>query len=86
MERFRVPRLLLVLAQLFVFALSPAQAAAQQSGFNSTLNAPLNATDYPVPADLSGIHFYLITVDVGKNVHSLRPFQSTLSYSRILWN
>ena len=68
MERFRVPRLLLVLAQLFVFALSPAPVAAQQSGFSSTLNAPLNAADYPVPADLSGIHFYLITVDVGKNV------------------
>jgi len=68
MERFRVLGLLLVLAQFVVITLSPAPAAAQQSDFNSTLNAPLNAADYPVPADFSGVHFYLITVDVGKNV------------------
>lgn len=28
----------------------------------------LSPSDYPVPADLSGVHFYLITVDVGDSV------------------
>lgn len=68
MEAFRVLGLLLLLAQLAVFALSPAPAVAQPSAFNPPLDAPLNAADYQVPADLSELHFYLITVDVGANV------------------
>jgi hypothetical protein len=35
----------------------------------STALTPLEASDqYPIPADLSGVHFYLITVDVGDKV------------------
>ena len=37
--------------------------------FNPSLNAQdVNLAEYSVPADMSGVHFYLITVDVGDAV------------------
>lgn len=53
------PGLLLVLLCLFGGASQPLLGAELE---------PLFAADYPVPQDMSAVHFYLVTVDVGDQV------------------
>ncbi len=53
-------RIFLLLYLLLVTSLSAPFIRAQYP--------ELSAADYPVPTDLSGVHFYLITVDVGDSV------------------
>ncbi|CAN0491229.1 unnamed protein product, partial [Discosporangium mesarthrocarpum] len=77
----RLPFIILLLAwSLCVSSLqaqTPDQAAIPDTLIPDTLipETPipeyptLLADDYPVPTDMSAVHFYLITVDVGNNVY-----------------